>query len=235
MKRYIFCKLTAALAAIALMGGCAAPVIDTNLNGSGNSFKIGARRVTGKAISVAVVSPADVIFKVNAKVEPAVCTFIPPDGTPVKDQASRVAHDKDATSVVVYRNYGKHVGEIVKANFETRFEHADVVVSPTPGKADCVIEPHESFIPDRTWGGMKSTVSLAGTYGGKRCTAESTCTRRISPVHLAWQIPLMVATYPIGTLIIEGIDSAWIYALNRKSASNAWSEASGKLADQLAP
>jgi hypothetical protein len=234
MKVRVFYRLIPALAIVALISGCGTPINTFNLKGYDKSLNVGPRRVTGESITVAVVTANDAIFKLNSKVEPPVCTFIPSDGTPVQQQAKRVAQDKDATAVLVFNNYGEYVCEIVKTNFETRFAQANVIVSPTPVKADCVIEPHETFVLSK-WGGLQSTVSLGGTFAGKQNTAESSCLKQIAPANMIWEIPVMIGTYPLGAFIVLGIDKNWTDSCVRSSVSTAWNESSGKLAGELAP
>lgn len=232
MKLLTYCKLILPLAIIGLVSGCTS-IQTVNLDGSINSLKIGARQGTGGAITVNVVTSDDAIFKLNDNVNPPICTFIPPDGTPVNKQAKRVAHDKDATSVLVLKNYGRNVGEIVKANFETRFAQVNLTTSLTPGTADCVIEPHVTFV-QTSWG-LKSTVSLAGTFTGKQYSAESTSLKETSPYNLIWELPVAVGGYPIGFLIVAAVDSNWTEQNVRSSVSTAWSDSAGKLVGEASP
>jgi hypothetical protein len=232
MKLHTCCKLILPLAIIGLFCGCTS-IQTVNLDGSISSLKVGARQVTGGAITVAVVTSDDAIFKLNDKVNPPVCTFIPPDGTPVNKQAKRVAHDKDATSVLVLKNYGRNVGEIVKRNFETRFAQVNLTTSLTPGTADCVIEPHETFV--QTGWGLKSTVSLTGTFTGKQYTVESTSLKEMSPYNLIWEIPVAVGGYPTGYLIVVAVVSNWSVHGVRSGVSTAWNDSAGKLLGEVSP
>jgi len=232
MKLHTFCKLILPLAIIGLFSGCTT-IQTVNLDGSISLLKIGARQGTGGAITVAVVTSDDAIFKLNDKVNPPVCTFIPPDGTPVNKQAKRVAHDKDATGVLVLKNYGRNVGEIVKRNFETRFAQVNLTTSLTPGTADCVIEPHETFVLN-SWG-LKSTVSLTGTFTGKPYTVESTSLKEMSPYNLIWEFPVAVGGYPIGLFIVEAVIDNRMNHNVRSSICTAWSDSAGKLVGEVSP
>ena len=232
MKIQLFCKIMLPLAVIGLFTGCT-PIQTVNMDNAMHPSIAGTAPVAGSTISVAVAAPDDAIFKLNDKVNPPISTLIPSDGTPVEKQAKRVAHDKDATSVLVLKNYGRNVGEIVKANFGARFAQVDVSVSPAPAKADCNIEPHETFV-QTSWG-LKSTVSLTGTFSGKQYSVEGTSLKETSPYNLIWEIPVAVGGYPIGLFIVGAVESSWADQNIRAGVSTAWSDAAGDLVKEVSP
>jgi hypothetical protein len=51
---------------------------------------------------------------------------------------------------------------------------------------------------------------------------------------MIWELPVMVGTYPLGALIVMGIDKSWANSCVRTSVGTAWNESSSKLAGELA-
>ena len=222
-----------AVAGVCFLTGCVAPVQTVNLADHARTVSISrARIVSGKPINVAVAADDAAIYTLDSSSGKGAYRFVPRDGTPLGKQVARVQHEHGVQMIFVFENYGQSIGSIVEKNMSSRFSHATVTVAPTVAKADCVIQPETTF--EGLFGAKRATVTLIANTGGKSLKTEATTTERVPPMTLFWELPIAVGTLPFGTVAVAEYNMHLHRRISGKAVTEACSQASGKLADELA-